>query len=67
MKSRISVLASLFGRPVTVRTVPRTGPMPHNGYRPFDPAATFAAFPDFRYVQPADGFATVHAAMAEVS
>jgi hypothetical protein len=23
--------------------------MPHNGYRPFDPAATFAAFPDFAY------------------
>ena len=28
---------------------PRQGPMPHNGYRPFDPAATTAAFPDFRY------------------
>ncbi len=28
---------------------PRKGPMPHNGYRPFDPTATAAAFPDFRY------------------
>jgi len=27
----------------------RSGPMPHNGYRPFDAAATRAAFPDFRY------------------
>lgn len=26
---------------------PRTGPMPHNGYRPFDIAALKAAFPDF--------------------
>jgi len=24
--------------------------MPHNGYRPFDPAACHVAFPDFRYV-----------------
>ena len=28
---------------------PRSGPMPHNGYRPFDPSATSAAFPDFHY------------------
>ena len=26
---------------------PRHGPMPHNGYRPFDPAATCNAFPGF--------------------
>jgi UDP-glucose 4-epimerase len=32
-----------------VKGSPRSGPMPHNGYRPFDPAATRAAFPDFRY------------------
>lgn len=32
-----------------IRTTPRSGPMPHNGYRPFDPAATRKAFPDFRY------------------
>lgn len=28
---------------------PRKGPMPHDGYRPFDPAATQKAFPEFRY------------------
>jgi nucleoside-diphosphate-sugar epimerase len=61
------LVASLFERPVTIRATPRKGPMPHNGYRPFDPVATFAAFPDFRYVQPADGFARVHAAMVEAS
>jgi len=40
---------------------PRSGPMPHNGYRPFDPAGTKAAFPDFSYTQPLDGFAKVYA------
>lgn len=38
-----------------VESSPRQGPMPHNGYRPFDPAATRAAFPDFAYTQPLDG------------
>jgi UDP-glucose 4-epimerase len=32
-----------------IRTSPRTGPMPHNGYRAFDAASTLTAFPDFRY------------------
>lgn len=38
---------------------PRHGPMPHNGYRPFDPAATAAAFPDFRYTPVREGVAAV--------
>ncbi len=40
----------IAGRAVEIRSTPRQGPMPHDGYRPFDPAVTFAAFPDFRYV-----------------
>ena len=28
---------------------PRQGPMPHNGYRPFDPSAAKSAFPDFAF------------------
>ncbi len=40
---------ALSPRTVDIKSSPRTGPMPHNGYRPFDPAATFLAFPDFRY------------------
>jgi nucleoside-diphosphate-sugar epimerase len=40
---------ALSPRKVEIKTSPRTGPMPHNGYRPFDPAATGAAFPEFRY------------------
>ncbi len=40
---------ALSSRPVAIKSTPRNGPMPHNGYRPFDPAATLAAFPGFRY------------------
>src|SRR6185369_727968 len=32
-----------------IKSTPRSGPMPHNGYRPFDAAASRAAFPDFSY------------------
>ena len=38
-----------------VKGSPRSGPMPHNGYRPFDAAATRAAFPDFRYTPLEEG------------
>jgi UDP-glucose 4-epimerase len=47
----------LAGGRSAIKTSERRGPMPHNGYRPFDPAATFTAFPDFRYVALADGMA----------
>jgi nucleoside-diphosphate-sugar epimerase len=48
---------ALSPRKVEVRTSPRSGPMPHNGYRPFDPAATLQAFPDFHYTPIDDGLA----------
>ena len=38
----------LSGREVAIKGSPRSGPMPHNGYRPFDIAACRAAFPQFR-------------------
>ena len=44
-----------------IRATPRQGPMPHNGYRPFDPAATHAAFPDFGYITLPDGMRRVQA------
>jgi UDP-glucose 4-epimerase len=34
---------------VVIKGSQRTGPMPHNGYRPFDISACRAAFPDFAY------------------
>ena len=42
-------VVKLAGRPATIRATPRSGSMPHNGYRPFDIAACRAAFPDFKY------------------
>jgi nucleoside-diphosphate-sugar epimerase len=41
-------VAGLFGNRVKVIGTPRNGPMPHNGYRPFDISAIGAAFPDLR-------------------
>jgi UDP-glucose 4-epimerase len=46
---------ALAGAKVAIKSSPRTGPMPHNGYRPFDVAATKAAFPDFRYTPLREG------------
>jgi UDP-glucose 4-epimerase len=47
----------LSGRDVPIKGSPRQGPMPHNGYRPFDIAACRAAFPDFAYTSLAQGMA----------
>jgi len=55
------LVAAHFDEAVEIKSSPRSGPMPHNGYRPFDPAQTGKAFPDFGYTRPADGFAKVHA------
>lgn len=58
-------VVALFETPVTVSGSPRSGPMPHDGYRPFDPTATKKAFPDFSYTQPDDGIAKAHREMLE--
>lgn len=42
---------ALSGKSIAISGRPRSGPMPHNGFRPFDTAATKAAFPDFTYIQ----------------
>ena len=54
-------IAAMAKPPVAVRGTLRVGPMPHNVYRPFDPAAPRAAFPDFRYRLLMDGLAQVWA------
>ena len=46
-------IAEMMG--VAVHGSPRAGAMPHGGYRPFEPAATLAAFPDFRYTPLPEG------------
>lgn len=45
-----------------ITAVPRTGSMPHNGYRAFDIAACRAAFADFRYTPLPEGLAKAHKA-----
>src|SRR5207245_90334 len=40
-------VVALSGKPVEIKGSPRSGPMPHNGYRPFDIAACRRAFPGF--------------------
>ncbi|MEQ8814118.1 MAG: SDR family oxidoreductase [Thalassobaculum sp.] len=54
------MVADHVASPPAIKGSPRSGPMPHNGYRPFDPAATFRAFPDFSYTRLADGLALTH-------
>jgi nucleoside-diphosphate-sugar epimerase len=49
------VAARIADRPSVIQTTKRVGPMPHNGYRAFDVAATFAAFPGFEYTPLARG------------
>lgn len=41
--------AAQFEPRVPVRGTPRTGPMPHNGYRPFAPSIALTAFPAFKF------------------
>jgi UDP-glucose 4-epimerase len=50
-----ATVARLAGHPVPIRETPRSGPMPHNGYRAFDIDACRTAFPDFAYRPLAEG------------
>ncbi len=54
------MVTAQFGDPVPVKGSPRTGPMPHGGYRPFDIAACRRAFPDFSYTSLDHGLTKVH-------
>lgn len=59
---RVAALAAeTTGRPVAIESRPRSGPMPHNGYRAFDPAAIRAAFPDLTPTSIEDGLARAEA------
>jgi UDP-glucose 4-epimerase len=42
-------VVALAPNKVRISGSPRNGPMPHNGFRPFDPTAAKAAFPDFAF------------------
>jgi UDP-glucose 4-epimerase len=53
-------IVELNGGKARVVGSPRTGPMPHGGYRAFDVAAIGSAFPDFQMTQLRDGLERVH-------
>jgi UDP-glucose 4-epimerase len=46
---------ALSGKQVAIKSSPRIGPMPHDGYRPFDNAACRQAFPEFDFTPLQDG------------
>lgn len=48
-------VVALAGSPGSIQESPRSGPMPHGGYRPFSIDACRQAFPDFRYTPLAEG------------
>lgn len=54
--------AAQFSSPPLIKGSPRSGPMPHDGFRPFAPSAALAAFPGFRFTSWRDGLARVCAA-----
>lgn len=47
----------LSGKTIAIKGSPRSGPMPHNGYRPFAITACRNAFPEFRYTPLEEGLA----------
>lgn len=59
-RAAAELVVSYFAPPPPVQATPRKGPMPHNGYRAFDPAVTLAAFPDFRYCGLRQGLDRMH-------
>ena len=48
-------VVAVSGKTSSIRGTERKAPMPHNGYRPFNPDACRNAFPDFRYTSLEDG------------
>jgi nucleoside-diphosphate-sugar epimerase len=51
--------AAQFTPTVAIQVSPRSGPMPHDGYRPFDAADIRRAFPDLAMTAWREGIATV--------
>jgi|CXWL01.1.fsa_nt_gi nucleoside-diphosphate-sugar epimerase len=56
--------SAAFEPRVAVSGSPRSGPMPHDGYRPFDNSAVLKAFPGFRFKSWQDGLSAIYARQA---
>jgi UDP-glucose 4-epimerase len=59
--------ASAFEPHVGIRTSPRTGPMPHNGFRAFDNREVLGAFPGFRFTPWREGLGRLYAQLRVTS
>jgi nucleoside-diphosphate-sugar epimerase len=55
-KEVAEIIVVQSGASIIIKGSPRVGEMPHNGYRPFDPAATKTAFANFKYITLQQGF-----------
>ena len=55
----LAQIANRLHGPVDIENLPRSGPMPHGGYRPFDASAITIAFPDMVMTMPEDGLVKV--------
>ena len=54
-KDIATLVAEAIRRSVSIRSLPRSGPMPHGGRREFDATSTHDAFPDFLYTSCENG------------
>lgn len=61
------IVAAQFNPPKAIKTVPRKGPMPHRGYRPFDITLCRKVFPEFSYTSLVEGLAKSHKQMMEAT
>jgi UDP-glucose 4-epimerase len=52
-------IAAQFEPRVAIKSSPRIGPMPHNGFRPFAASAALTAFPDFAFTRWREGIAAI--------
>ena len=57
--NQLAVIANELHGPVAIENLPRSGPMPHDGFRPFDASAITQAFPDMRMTLPEAGLKKV--------
>lgn len=53
-------VSAAFASKVLIKGSPRNGPMPHDGYRPFDNTAVARAFPGFRFRPWREGLTRIH-------
>ncbi|MEM7744395.1 MAG: NAD-dependent epimerase/dehydratase family protein [Pseudomonadota bacterium] len=57
--NELAQICSRLHGPVPIESLPRSGPMPHDGYRPFDASAITIAFPDMTMTSPEQGLEKV--------